>query len=87
LIYVAFFKPGPLGTFLGSTLAENQPQTTKNQNVKNSKTHTFSRARLSGRDELQPHPSIADASLAEAMRGAEGDPPFPSKPPDTPDVL
>ena len=28
LIHVAFFKPGPLGRFLGPTLAENPPKTT-----------------------------------------------------------
>jgi hypothetical protein len=30
LIHVAFFKPGPLGTFLGPTLAEYRPKTKKN---------------------------------------------------------
>ncbi len=31
LICVAFFQPGPLGTLLGPTLAEDQPKTKKNQ--------------------------------------------------------
>ncbi len=30
LIYVALFKPGPLGRFLGPTFAENRPETEKN---------------------------------------------------------
>ncbi len=29
MIYVTFFKPGPLGAFLGPTLAENQPKPKK----------------------------------------------------------
>jgi hypothetical protein len=33
LIYVAFSKPGPLGTLLGPTLAENRPQIKKKQNI------------------------------------------------------
>jgi hypothetical protein len=33
LIYAAFLKPGPLGTLLGPTLAENRPKTKKNLNI------------------------------------------------------
>ncbi len=33
LIYVAFVKAGPLGTFLGPTLADNRPTTEKQSNI------------------------------------------------------
>ncbi len=33
MIYAALFKPGPLGTFLGPTLAENQKKRIKKKNL------------------------------------------------------
>ena len=35
LIYVAFFKSGPLGTLLGPTLAEDRPKTQKHWELYN----------------------------------------------------